>query len=58
MARNRLWQRLILPVAVLVTLSGCSVWGFGAGSSENGKITISLWYWNRSIDPALFRAFE
>lgn len=57
MARSRAWQRLTLALAVLLMLTGCSGWGFG-GSSDTGQITISLWYWNRSIDPSLFRAFE
>lgn len=58
MARSRAWQRLFLMMAVLLMLSGCSAWGFGGSSTDNGKVTISLWYWNRSIDPALFREFE
>ncbi len=53
MDRRRFLPLLLSPLA----LSGCSVPGFGSASAGNPD-TIDLWYWNRSIDPETFRAFE
>lgn len=55
---RRIDRRRFLPVLLSpLALSGCSVPGFGSASAGDPD-TVALWYWNRSIDPATFRAFE
>lgn len=55
---RRMDRRRFLPLMLSpIVLSGCSVPGFGSIGSGDPD-TINLWYWNRSINPETFRAFE
>ncbi|HYH11194.1 MAG TPA: ABC transporter substrate-binding protein, partial [Thermomicrobiales bacterium] len=55
---QRMSRRRFLPVlASPLLLSGCSIPGF-SNQTAGGPNTVDLWYWNRSIDETLFRAFE
>lgn len=48
---------LASAAAAPLVLTGCNVPGFSS-RPEGDDNTIVLWYWNRSIDPQLFRDFE
>lgn len=50
-------QFLATAAASSLILSGCSIPGF-SNETESDDDSIVLWYWNRSIDPQLFRDFE
>jgi cellobiose transport system substrate-binding protein len=54
MSRRRFLPLLLSPLA----LSGCSVPGITGVTSGGNPDVVDLWYWNRSIDPETFRAFE
>lgn len=51
--KQRTWSLVIL-IAVLV-ISGCSSSPTADPLSSNKKITLTLWYWNRSIDDQLLQ---
>ncbi|GIQ63146.1 hypothetical protein PACILC2_17140 [Paenibacillus cisolokensis] len=47
---------LLLLLTAVMTLGGCSIGG-GGGSSDN-QITLTLWYWNRSLDDSIIAEAE
>jgi ABC-type sugar transport system, periplasmic component len=47
---------LLLLLTAVMTLGGCSIGG-GGGSSDN-QITLTLWYWNRSLDDSIIADAE
>ncbi|WP_274363159.1 ABC transporter substrate-binding protein [Paenibacillus thermotolerans] len=49
---------LALCLAMIVTLSGCGLLFAGEDASQSNKITLTLWYWNRSIDDNLIAQVE
>jgi cellobiose transport system substrate-binding protein len=55
---RRMDRRRFLPLLLSpLVLSGCSVPGITGAKAGNPDV-VDLWYWNRSIDPETFRAFE
>lgn len=47
---------LVLIGLLLLSLTGCGKQAEGEG--DIGKITLTLWYWNRSIDDELLKQVE
>ncbi|WP_248924578.1 ABC transporter substrate-binding protein [Paenibacillus hamazuiensis] len=48
---------LITALALIVVLSGCGLWQRPPSSGDK-KITLTLWYWNRSIDDELLKQVD
>lgn len=51
------FRMLLLLLAAVIALSGCSFSGGGSEPSDE-KITLTLWYWNRSLDDSIIAEAE
>lgn len=52
---RKTWVSLVLIAALMIASVGCSSSQPASTAKDSGKIPLTLWYWNRSIDDNLLK---